>query len=155
MPLASDYLCYSVRCGMRKTGLLAKTLIDIGVGCAVTGVQAERVARFAAKTLRVRLGKVYIKDVTKGRAHMNNTAITLPHWIFHNHTKAFIIYYIVHEVAHLHKSAHGHGPAFKRVERRALKRFGLGIRYLHAYPRQLFALKDGRVFFEERALRRA
>ena len=57
MPLAKDYVCYSVRRGQRQ-GIPAKTLIDIGVGCKVTAIQAERIARFVAKMLRVKLGKV-------------------------------------------------------------------------------------------------
>ncbi|MBI4144680.1 hypothetical protein HY493_00545 [Candidatus Woesearchaeota archaeon] len=147
MPLAEDYVCYSVLRGQVQHGIAAKTLIDIGVGCSVTAVQAERIARFAAKSLRVELQDVYIKNhLTRG--HARETDIMLPHWVLHR-AKPFVVYYIVHEVAHLHPDAHGHERSFKRVERRALKRFGLGIRYMHAYPRVLFSLKDGHDLWED------
>ena len=168
MPLAKDYVCYSVRRGQAQHGIAAKTLIDIGVRCSVTGVQAERIARFVAKSLRVKLGKVYVKNIgtgwsqkpkfkfmAYGKAKVSESFITLPHWILHK-AKPYTVYYIAHEVAHLHQNAHGHESSFKRVERRALKRFGMGIRYMHAYPRELFSLKDGRVLYEaskQRALR--
>ena len=147
MPLAKDYVCYSVRRGQRQ-GIPAKTLIDIGVGCKVTAIQAERIARFVAKMLRVKLGKVYIKDTQCGYGNRAASCITLPHFILHD-PKPYMVQYIAHEVSHLHPNAHGHESSFKRVERRATKLFGMGIRYKRAYPRELFALKDGRVLYED------
>ncbi len=148
MPLAKDYVCYSVRRGMKDHNIPAKTLIDIGVGCAVTAIQAECIARFVAKRLRVRLGKVYVKDISKGSGYRSESSyIVLPHWLLHR-AKPYVVYYIAHEVSHLHPNVYNHESSFKRVERRALKHFGLGIRYKRAYPQTLFALKSGRTLWE-------
>lgn len=131
-------------------------LRDIGVGCNVTGPQAEKVARFVAKRLRVKLEKVYVKDTARGHAHTGTSSIILPHWLLHRCPKPYIVYYIAHEVAHLYPGTILHEPAFKRVERRALKFFGMGIKYAHAYPRELFTLRDGKplVIQERRRIER-
>jgi hypothetical protein len=108
----------------------------------------ERIARFIAKRLGLpHAFRVYIKNTTRGWGGMSSKGwyITIPHFLLHTRNKAYAVYYIAHEVTHL-KSVN-HGPRFKREERRALRIFGMGIKYKGNYPKVLYTLKTGEQLF--------
>lgn len=164
MPLADKYVCYSVERGM-KQGVSVKTLTVIGVGCKMTGEQMLKVVAFLAKRTHIKPPKTYIKNVNTG--HGGSQYIIIPHWVLHQ-SKPQILAYIAHEFAHYLQMAKrvkcrtvdgghyyesvyvldgAHGKTFKRIERRMLRYFGLGIKYKHAYAKSLTAIKTGKVLW--------
>lgn len=164
MPLANEYVCYSVQRGM-KQGVPAKTPTDIGVGCKRNGEQVLKVVRFLSKQNRIKPPKVFIKNGNTG--HGGRESITIPHWVLHHYSPETLAY-IAHEFAHYlqaaklvkHSTPDGghyyetvynldgpHGKTFKRIERRMLRYFGMSIKYKHAYAKSLTAIKTGKVLW--------
>lgn len=159
MPLAEKYVCASIKALQHKTGKSlgesVRLAMDIGMTCKVSPHAVVTIAKTAARFLNLRPPRVFIKDVCHGHGYSFDdkpSYITIPHSLLHNRPKPYVVYYIAHEVAHTHPNGDGHGSSFKRVERRVLKRFGMGIRYAKAYPRELYALRDGRVLYEKNGM---
>lgn len=158
MPSAHGYRCPLH--DLPRTELHGLVPARIGATCNMRAEAALKLVEFVSRECCGRVLAPAVRILDHGhRGHANTVAgsMSLPLWILHHPNHAFQVYYIAHEVAHLWAGAyprmHGegsHGPFFKRTERRFLKRFGMGIRYQRAYPRTLFALKDGRELYVSR-----
>ena len=129
MTLAQNFVC---------RGMLASVVHNRGPHCRFDGKTVTDYVAAFSNWLNVEPPMTYIKDAVRG--HGRHGKITIPHWLLHGANDAYIRYYIAHEVAHHAHWMGGHGPVFKRLEGVLLKKMGLGIRYLRAYPKALYTL---------------
>lgn len=72
-----------------------------------------------------------------GRASSKTCRITIPRWTA-KYGKAYLTYYVVHEVCHFHPGATEHGIIFKMIEDRALAFWDIKIERAKAYPKKLY-----------------
>lgn len=109
----------------------------------VATLEVKTIAALTSQALK--LPTPTFRRWTQSRGHGHGTHFSVPGWLQHQ-PEPFRIYYVVHEVCHALDK--GHGPGFKRVERRALKRWGLMPRYKRAYPHTLLNL-EGEVMWTQ------
>jgi hypothetical protein len=110
----------------------------------VSTLEVKAIAALTAQALKIKAP--VFRRWTRQRGHGHGHSISVPHWLKHQ-PEPYRIYYVVHEVCH--GLSTGHGPDFKRAERRALKRWGMVPRYRRAYPHTLLGL-DGVPVWESR-----
>jgi hypothetical protein len=103
------------------------------------------VAALASAVLRIQVPRFTRWTLRQGHANRLARTFSIPRWVLNRHD-AYLTWYVVHEVTHVSMNIHGHGPDFKRAERRVLRRFGMVPRYAVAYPHTMLDL-DGRVIF--------
>lgn len=81
-----------------------------------------------------------VKNIQAGRALWGTKTITIPSLALGDQYRGTA--YVIHEVAHFVNYYKGrndnHGSAFKRIENRLLKLFGLSIKRKRAYAKALY-----------------
>jgi len=107
------------------------------------------VAREAARVLRIEVPRFTRWTRRRGHAHRLLGTFSIPRWV-QSRQDAYLAWYVIHEVTHMATDHHGHGPAFKRAERRVLRRFGMVPRYARAYPHTMLDL-EGQVLYRDPA----
>jgi len=92
---------------------------------------------------------IKFKNVRRGSARNRTRKITIPIWAIQK-SRAFAIYYTIHEVSHFIVNdklggAVSHGKLFKQVETNILEKYYIKPVYKKAYPKYLTDLNGNKL----------
>ena len=102
-------------------------------------IAAETVKRFGYPK-KYPQPKLHISNVRRGHCRYETGYISIPAWV-NFYSEAYAQSYVIHEVCHLiavhQHNSYTHDATFKRIEKRALKPYGITIKHGKAYASTL------------------
>lgn len=102
--------------------------------------ELKQIASNIIKANELKYIEIQFKHVQRGSARYNTRKITIPLFAI-DKTRAYAIYYVIHELTHFivadKRFGWGHGKIFQEIEKTILEKYNMRPVYAKAYPKYL------------------